>query len=57
MKTVHLSPQLWAYRATEADVLPVDAHAHEVAPTILAWLKAAVMPLSLNEPEGFRPSY
>ena len=57
MKTVHLTPQLWAYKATDADVLPVEAQALAPAPTIFAWLNAADMPLSLNEPEGFRPSY
>ena len=37
----------------EADVLPVDAHAHVFAPTIVAWLKAADIPLSLKLPDGF----
>ena len=36
-------------------------HARQVgarrAPTIRAWVKAAVMPLSLKLPEGFMPSY
>jgi len=41
----------------DADVLPVDAQATRFAPTIRAWLNAADMPLSLNDPEGFRPSY
>jgi len=36
MNTVHLTPQLWAYNATDADVLPVEAQALEVAPTIFA---------------------
>src|SRR5512142_3085325 len=57
MKTVHLRPQAWAYRATEAEVLPVEAQAQDLAPTIMAWLNAAAMPLSLNDPEGFSPSY
>ena len=35
----------------------VAAHATRRAPTMRAWVKAAVMPLSLKEPEGFMPSY
>src|SRR5262245_13496614 len=43
--------------ASEALVLPVDAHAALRAPTMRACVKAAVMPLSLKLPEGFIPSY
>ena len=43
--------------ASDALVLPVDAQATRVAPTICAWVNAAAMPLSLNDPDGFRPSY
>src|SRR3954453_11251381 len=49
-----LTPQ---YRASEALVLPVEAHAARFAPVICAWVNAAVMPLSLKLPEGFIPSY
>ena len=40
-----------------AEVLPVEAHATFFAPTILACVNAAVMPLSLKLPDGFSPSY
>ena len=40
-----------------AEVLPVLAQATRLAPTMRAWVKAAVMPLSLKLPEGFSPSY
>ncbi len=45
------------YRAREALVLPVDAHAARFAPMVCACVNAAVMPLSLKLPEGFMPSY
>jgi len=45
------------YTASEALVLPVEAQAARVAPTVRAWVKAADMPLSLKLPEGFIPSY
>lgn len=45
------------YKASEALVLPVEAQAAFFAPTNLAWLKAADMPLSLKLPDGFIPSY
>ena len=38
-------------------MLPVEAQATRFAPTIRAWVKAAVMPLSLKLPLGLRPSY
>ena len=43
--------------ASEALVLPVLAQAARRAPTMRAWVNAAVMPLSLKLPDGFRPSY
>jgi hypothetical protein len=45
-----------ANMARLADVLPVLAHATRLAPTILAWVNAAVIPLSLKLPDGFIPS-
>jgi hypothetical protein len=45
------------YIASDALVLPVDAQAARFAPTIWACVKAAHIPLSLKEPEGFIPSY
>jgi len=45
------------YSASEALVLPVEAQAARLAPTVRAWVNAAVMPLSLKLPEGFMPSY
>ena len=44
-------------RPATALVLPVLAQAARPAPTMRAWVKAAVMPLSLKLPEGFIPSY
>src|SRR6185295_6316570 len=44
------------YMASEALVLPVEAHAARLAPVALACVKAADMPLSLKLPEGFIPS-
>ena len=43
--------------ASEALVLPVEAHAARRAPIDRAWVNAAAMPLSLKLPEGFIPSY
>ena len=43
--------------ASEALVLPVLAQAARRAPTMRAWVNAAVMPLSLKLPLGFMPSY
>src|SRR5579872_2028061 len=50
-------PPAAQYTARLALVLPVLAQAARLAPTIRAWVNAAVMPLSLKEPEGFSPSY
>ena len=38
-------------------VFPVLAHAARRAPTVRAWVNAAVIPLSLKLPLGFIPSY
>ena len=46
-----------ANMASDALVLPVDAHAARLAPMVCAWVNAAVMPLSLNDPDGLSPSY
>ncbi len=45
------------YTASDALVFPVEAHAARVAPIMRACENAADMPLSLNDPDGFRPSY
>ena len=42
--------------AADAEVLPVDAHRTAVLPLLTALLTAMVMPRSLNEPVGLRPS-
>src|SRR5439155_2719827 len=43
--------------SAEADVLPVDAHTTALAPSSTALEMASVMPRSLNDPVGLRPSY
>src|SRR3954451_24415864 len=50
-------PARAAYAAALADVLPVDAHTTALAPSSAALEMATVMPRSLNEPVGLRPSY
>ena len=59
MKMIALKPKSVAEQktASDAEVFPVLAQATRRAPTILACVKAAVMPLSLKLPEGFIPSY
>src|SRR5437899_12126502 len=52
-----ISPVAEQKTASEALVLPVEAQAARRAPTMRAWVNAAVMPLSLKLPEGFMPSY
>src|SRR5262245_24743080 len=52
-----ISPVAEQNTASEALVLPVLAHAARRAPTMRAWVNAAVMPLSLKLPDGFIPSY
>src|SRR3954447_21134106 len=49
-------PARAAYAAADAAVLPVDAHRTASAPSRTAALTAHVMPRSLNDPVGFRPS-
>src|SRR5207244_13406961 len=49
-------PASAAYAASEAAVLPVDAHDTARAPMRRAWVTPTVMPRSLNEPVGLRPS-
>mgnify|MGYP003543495847 CR=1 FL=1 len=43
--------------AAEAAVLPVLAQITVCAPSATAWVMAAVMPRSLNEPVGLSASY
>ena len=43
--------------AAAADVLPVDAQIIALLPSSTAFVTAMVMPRSLNEPVGLRPSY
>jgi hypothetical protein len=50
-------PALVAYAAALALVLPVDAQITASAPFLAAIEIAVVMPRSLNEPVGLRPSY
>ena len=57
MKTYAFMPVSEAYIASDALVFPVEAHATFVAPTIRACVYAAVIPLSLNDPDGLNPSY
>src|ERR1035437_1292193 len=45
------------YAAAEADVFPVEAHIVAFMPFSQAFDMAIVMPLSLNDPVGFNPSY
>jgi hypothetical protein len=54
--TTAFSPACAAYAASDALVLPVDAHAIAVAPTRTACVTATVIPRSLNDPVGFSPS-
>ena len=49
-------PARCAYAAAEAEVFPVEAHATARAPSSTAFETASVIPRSLNEPVGFRPS-
>ena len=50
-------PAFVAYAAADALVLPVLAQMTAFAPLRAATLIAVVMPRSLNEPVGLRPSY
>ncbi len=53
--TTRNRPVVLAKTASEALVLPVDAQAAVLAPTIRACVAAAVMPLSLKLPGGIQP--
>ncbi len=55
--TAFIRPDAEQKTASEALVLPVLAQAARRAPVRRAWVNAAVMPLSLKLPDGFRPSY
>ena len=54
--TIELMPARCAYAAAEAEVFPVEAHATARAPSSTAFETASVIPRSLNDPVGFRPS-
>ena len=55
--TAPRSPARAAYAAALAAVLPVEAHITASAPSSTAADTATVMPRSLNDPVGLRPSY
>ncbi len=50
-------PALAAYAAADAEVFPVDAHMMELDPASTALETAMVIPRSLKEELGLRPSY
>ncbi len=52
---MHRSPARAAYAAIAAEVFPVDAQATHWNPRSTATDRAAVIPVSLNEPVGFIP--
>lgn len=54
--TAQVMPARAAYAAAEAAVLPVEAHSTASAPLATAAVRATVMPRSLNDPVGLRPS-
>ena len=56
ISTAQVMPARAAYAAADADVLPVDAHSTACWPRAIASVTAIVMPRSLKEPVGFRPS-
>jgi hypothetical protein len=57
MSTAQRRPARAAYAAADADVLPVEAQMTAFDPSSTALDMATVMPRSLNDPVGFRPSY
>ena len=57
IRTAGVMPALTAYAAAEAEVFPVDAQITAFAPSSAALEIAMVIPRSLNDPVGFRPSY
>ena len=56
ISTAHVIFAFAAYAAAEAEVLPVEAHSTACWPRARASVIAIVMPRSLNDPVGFRPS-
>ncbi|SLD05921.1 Uncharacterised protein [Mycobacteroides abscessus subsp. massiliense] len=56
INTAHVIPALAAYAAAEAEVFPVEAHSTARWPRASASVTAMVIPRSLNDPVGFRPS-
>ena len=54
---MHRIPPRAAYAAAEADVFPVDAQINVRTPRSAAFETATVIPRSLNEHVGFKPSY
>lgn len=54
--TAHFMPALAAYAARAADVFPVEAHPTTFAPSSLARETPMVIPRSLKDPVGLRPS-
>jgi hypothetical protein len=57
INTAGVIPALTAYAAADAEVFPVDAQITAVAPSSAAFEIAIVIPRSLKEPVGFKPSY
>ena len=57
IRTMHFIPAREAYAAADAEVFPVEAHMRAFEPASTALDTAMVIPLSLNEPVGFKPSY
>ena len=57
ISTIHLIPDLAAYAAADAEVFPVEAHIIAFEPSSIALETAMVIPRSLKEPVGFKPSY
>jgi hypothetical protein len=55
-RTAQVSPARAAYAAALALVLPVEAQMTAFEPSSRALVMAMVMPRSLKEPVGFRPS-
>ena len=56
ISTAQVMPARAAYAAADAEVFPVDAHSTACWPRATASVTAIVMPRSLKEPVGFRPS-
>src|ERR1700744_3163492 len=56
ISTAQVMPARAAYAAADAEVFPVDAHNTARCPRARASVTAIVMPRSLKEPVGLRPS-